>query len=34
MADLYGFNANEVDPKEEFTPLPEGEYLAAIVEVR
>ena len=32
MANLNGFNANEVDPASEFTPIPEGKYLAAITE--
>ncbi len=31
MADLNGFNANEVEPNAPFEPLPAGKYLAAIV---
>jgi len=31
MANLNGFNANEVDPNVAFEPLPPGEYLAVIV---
>ena len=30
MANLQGFNANEVDPATTFDPLPAGKYLAAI----
>jgi len=30
MADLNGFNANEVEPNTSFDPLPAGKYLAAI----
>jgi len=30
MADLNGFNANEVEPTTSFDPLPAGKYLAAI----
>lgn len=32
MANLKGFNANEVKPNEGFTPMPAGEYVAAIVD--
>jgi len=32
MADLNGFNANEVDPNASFEPIPAGKYLAAITE--
>ena len=31
MADLQGFNANEVDPTTPFDPIPAGKYIAAIV---
>ena len=31
MADLSGFNANEVEPQTGFEPIPAGKYLAAIV---
>ena len=31
MADLNGFNANEVEPTAPFEPLPAGKYVAAIV---
>ena len=30
MANLNGFNANEVDPLTDFEPIPAGEYLAMI----
>jgi len=30
MANLNGFNANEVEPNTSFDPLPAGKYLAAI----
>ncbi|MBN1436190.1 MAG: DUF669 domain-containing protein [Sedimentisphaerales bacterium] len=30
MANLNGFNANEVEPNSSFEPLPAGKYLAAI----
>ncbi len=30
MADLNGFNANEIDPTTPFEPLPADKYLAAI----
>ncbi len=30
MANLNGFNANEVEPNTPFEPLPAGKYLAAI----
>lgn len=32
MADLNGFNANEVDPATSFDPIPAGKYLAVITE--
>ncbi|MCL2646861.1 MAG: DUF669 domain-containing protein [Phycisphaerales bacterium] len=32
MANLNGFNANEVEPASSFEPLPAGKYLAAITE--
>ena len=32
MANLNGFNANEVEPTSTFEPLPAGKYLAAITE--
>ena len=32
MANLNGFNANEVDPAVGFEPVPAGEYMAAITE--
>jgi len=32
MADLYGFDANNVDPSKEFEPVPAGKYLAMITE--
>jgi hypothetical protein len=32
MADLHGFNANEVEPTTDFEPIPAGKYLAAITE--
>ncbi len=31
MADLNGFNANEVEPTAPFEPLPAGKYIAAVV---
>ena len=31
MANLQGFNANEVDPAVAFEPVPAGKYLAAII---
>ena len=30
MADLNGFNANEVEPVADFEPIPAGKYLAVI----
>jgi len=30
MADLAGFNANEVEPTTPFEPIPAGKYLAAV----
>ena len=32
MANLNGFDANQVDPTTDFEPLPAGKYLAAITE--
>ncbi len=32
MADLNGFNANQVEPSSEFDPIPAGKYLAMITE--
>jgi Protein of unknown function (DUF669) len=32
MADLTGFDANDVDPRGDFEPLPEGSYLAVITD--
>ncbi|MGE3808675.1 MAG: DUF669 domain-containing protein [Gemmataceae bacterium] len=32
MADLHGFNANEVDPSSGFDPIPAGKYLAMITD--
>jgi len=32
MANLNGFNANEVDPSVGFEPVPAGKYLAAITD--
>lgn len=32
MADLRGFDANEVEPTTEFDPIPAGKYLAVITE--
>ncbi len=32
MADLSGFNANEVEPSKEFDVIPSGKYLAVITE--
>jgi hypothetical protein len=32
MANLNGFDANNVDPATDFEPLPAGKYLAAITE--
>ena len=32
MANLNGFNANDVDPSVGFDPIPDGKYLAAITE--
>ncbi|MGE0609903.1 MAG: DUF669 domain-containing protein [Pirellulales bacterium] len=32
MADLNGFNANQVDPTTEFEPIPAGKYLAMITD--
>lgn len=30
MADLHGFNANQVEPAKDFDPLPAGKYLAMV----
>lgn len=32
MANLKGFNANEVEPSTDFEPIPAGKYLAVITE--
>jgi len=32
MANLNGFNANEVEPTTSFDPIPAGKYLAAVTE--
>ena len=32
MANLNGFDANEVDPATSFDPIPAGKYLAVIAE--
>lgn len=32
MADLYGFDASQVDPASSFEPLPAGKYLAVITD--
>lgn len=32
MADLKGFDANQVDPQTELEPIPAGKYLAMITE--
>jgi len=32
MADLHGFNANEVDPTADLEPIPAGKYLAMITD--
>jgi len=32
MANLNGFNANQVEPTSEFEPIPPGKYLAMITE--
>lgn len=32
MANLMGFNANEVKPNEGFEPVPAGDYIACIIE--
>lgn len=32
MADLHGFNANQVEPTTEFEPIPAGKYLAVITD--
>jgi hypothetical protein len=32
MADLHGFNANQVEPSTEFEPIPAGKYLAVITD--
>jgi hypothetical protein len=32
MADLRGFNANEIEPTTDFDPVPTGKYLAVIIE--
>ena len=32
MADLSGFDANQVEPNGDFEPIPAGKYLAVITE--
>ena len=32
MANLNGFDANDVDPATEFEPLPQGKYLVVIID--
>lgn len=32
MADLRGFDANQVEPTKDFEPVPAGKYLAVIIE--
>ena len=32
MADLHGFDANQVEPAGDFEPIPAGKYLAVITE--
>ncbi len=32
MADLRGFDANQVEPSSDFEPIPAGKYLAVITE--
>lgn len=32
MADLHGFDANQVDPTTDFEPIPAGKYLAVITD--
>jgi len=32
MADLHGFDANEVEPTTDFEPIPAGKYVAVITE--
>ncbi len=32
MADLNGFDANQVEPRGDFEPIPEGKYLAVITD--
>ena len=32
MADLAGFNANQVEPTTEFEPIPAGKYLAMVTD--
>ena len=32
MVDVNGFDANEVEPMGEFLPLPEGDYVAEIID--
>jgi len=32
MANLNGFNANEVEPSQDFEPIPSGRYMATITE--
>ena len=32
MADLHGFDANQVEPSQDFEPIPAGKYLAVVTE--
>ncbi len=32
MADLHGFDANQVEPSSDFEPIPAGKYLALVTE--
>ena len=32
MADLHGFDANDIEPTRDFEPLPAGKYLAVITD--
>jgi hypothetical protein len=32
MANLHGFNANDVEPTADFEPIPAGRYLAVVVD--
>ena len=30
MADLHGFDANEIEPTSDFEPIPAGKYVAVV----